>query len=79
MTSEHLALLTKDILVIQYEWWGGQKQDRWLWCAYLNGDVFDYDSKKSLIRLAEEKGLSWIVVRHHKKGTGQVSIIETSK
>lgn len=79
MTTEHLRLITKDIVVIQYEWWGSQLKDRYMWVALLNGEVVDHHKKDVLIKNAEDKGLSWIVVRHHKKGSGQVSIIQTSK
>lgn len=77
MTNQELNQI-KDVVVIHYIWWAMQRRDRWMWCAIMNGNVIDYHKKEVLINNAESKGLKWIVVRHHKKQSGLISIIKHS-
>jgi hypothetical protein len=68
----------KDVAVIHYIWWAMQPQDRKWWCAIYNGNTLDYNTKDQLKKMCEEKNLSWVVARFHKKNKG-VTITERSK
>lgn len=54
---------------------GGQVADRHLWMMTVGGNVYNYNSKSALIKEAEEDGLDWVVIRHHRNRTE--SIIES--
>ena len=51
---------------------GGQIADRHLWMMTINGNVYDYNKKCMLIKEAEEDGLDWVVIRHHRNGTESI-------
>lgn len=53
---------------------GGQRSDRWMWVAMINGEVYDYHHKNILKAKLEKDGHFWQVIRQHRDGTN--SIIE---
>ena len=66
------------MIQIKYEWWALNFRDRAHWTGVIEetGEVFDYNSKEELKRLAEKAGHAWVVLRHHRDG--KVSIMEAS-
>lgn len=71
--NEPITEYPKDTVCIHYIWWAMQRQDRWMWCAEMNGNVIDYHTKDTLINQAESKNLPWVIVRH-KKGGGKIIV-----
>ena len=71
-----------DIVIIEYPLrWGGQFADKSFWCAFFwkTQDVYDYHTKKHLIKELTEKGYKWIVVRNHVRGNRGISILGKSE
>jgi len=66
------------MIQIRYEWWALHFRDRSFWTGVVKetGEVFDYNSKAELKRLAEKAGHSWEVLRYHRDG--RISVVETS-
>ena len=56
---------------------GGQIADRHLWMGTINGEVEDYNSVVALKLQAENAGIPWYVVRHHRGGGETVTVEST--
>lgn len=69
--------LPKGTLIIEYAHnWGGSFSDKKFWCGRIGTEVYDYNTKKQLIKDAKRKGMNWAVLRYHKGG--KVSVVEYS-
>ncbi len=72
--------LYKKTLIIRHQHnIGGQIADRVFWEGRIEGteEVYDWDTKKHLIELAERENMNWKVLRYHRNGT--ISVIQENK
>lgn len=68
--------MKKHVVIEHVHRWGGQIRDRHLWLGTIDGEVWDWHIKESLIKNAELSGYTWEVRRHHRNG--KTSVIKRS-
>lgn len=67
---------SREMVKIRYNWWGNANIKNRVWEAILpNGDVLDYGSISRLIRVCEEEGYDWQVLRYHRNG--KISVMKS--
>ena len=68
LSPDEISLENKNVMIIYSPYtYGGNPLDRGLWCALLNGEVYDYHNKTQLINDAIEMGLSYMVLKLKRK------------
>lgn len=66
-----------DAVIIRYvHSWGGSFDEKHFWQAEIGDEIWDWNSKENLITELTQKGLRWIVLRHHLKDYEYVTIMQ---
>lgn len=63
------------VVIIHFEWWVGKGhgiryKGKTTWTAFKDGVTLDYHQKHMLIKMCQDDGLKYVVLRHHKKKPG---------
>jgi len=66
--SDRHELFPNVVIISHNTSWGGHFKDHRYWMAELNGDVWDYNSKRNLIADCVKDNLPYVVLRVHKNG-----------
>ena len=69
MYSDRHKLFPNIVIISHNTSWGCHFKDHRYWMAELNGDVWDYDSKRNLIADCVKENLAYVVLRCHKNGS----------